>query len=86
MQQRYPGLLDETGEKAADRQPASLGGVAITLLRLVEGLFLVRELHANNAIEDGLMAGAGERRLAGGHLFLSAPTDVLAACRTRAFI
>jgi hypothetical protein len=57
MQQRYPGLLDETGEKAADRQPASLGGVPLTLLLLVEGLFLVREPHANDAIEDGLMAG-----------------------------
>jgi hypothetical protein len=57
MQQRNPGLLDETGKKAADRQLASLGGVAITLLLLVEGLFLVRELHANDAIEGDLMAG-----------------------------
>lgn len=69
MQQRYPGLLDETDEKAADRQTASLGGVAITLLLLVVGLFLVRELHANDAIEDGLMAGPVNYGLLGGHLF-----------------
>jgi hypothetical protein len=57
MQQRYPGLLDDTGEKDAERQPASLGGVAIMLLLLVVGLFLIREMHANDAIEDGLLAG-----------------------------
>jgi hypothetical protein len=53
----YPSLLDETDDKAADRQTASLGGVAITLLLLVVGLFLVHELHTNDAIGDGLMAG-----------------------------
>ncbi len=31
--------------------------MAITLLLLVVGLFLVRELHAKVAIEDCLMAG-----------------------------
>jgi hypothetical protein len=44
-------------EDAANRQTASLGGVAITLLLLVLGLFLVRELHAKGAVEDCLMAG-----------------------------
>ena len=53
MQQQRPWIIDEE-EKAADRQTASLGGVAITLLL---GLFLVRELHAKGMIEDCLMAG-----------------------------
>jgi hypothetical protein len=44
-------------EEAANRQTASLGGVAITLLLLVLGLFLVRELHAKGVVEDCLMSG-----------------------------
>jgi hypothetical protein len=48
---------DGAEQEAADRQTASLAGVAITLLLLVLGLFLVRELHAKVAIEDCLMAG-----------------------------
>ena len=57
MQQRRPWLSEEPDEEAANRQTASLGGVAIILLLLVVGLFLVRELHAKAAIEDCLMAG-----------------------------
>jgi hypothetical protein len=56
MQQRRPWLAEQDDE-AADRQTASLAGVAIILLLLVVGLFLVRELHAKVAIEDCLMAG-----------------------------
>ena len=47
----------ETDDEAADRQTASLAGVAVTLLLLVVGLFLVRELHAKASIEDCLLAG-----------------------------
>jgi hypothetical protein len=47
----------ERDEDAANRQTASLAGIAITLLLLVAGLFLVRELHAKVAIEDCLMSG-----------------------------
>lgn len=57
MQQERPWLLQQEDDEAANRQTASLGGVAITLLLLVVGLFLVRELHAKVAIEDCLMAG-----------------------------
>jgi hypothetical protein len=57
MQQHPPWLLDQTDDEAANRQTASLGGVAITLLLLVVGLFLVHELHAKAAVEDCLMAG-----------------------------
>jgi hypothetical protein len=56
MQQERPWLIEEDDE-AANRQTASLAGVAVTLLLLVVGLFLVRELHAKSAIEDCLMAG-----------------------------
>lgn len=51
-------LLDGIDEQEeADRRTASLAGVAVTLLLLVVGLFLVRELHAKAMIEDCLMAG-----------------------------
>jgi hypothetical protein len=56
MQQERPWIVEEENT-AADRQTASLAGVAITLLLLVLGLFLVRELHAKGMIEDCLMAG-----------------------------
>ena len=56
MQRQRP-WLGEDDEEAADRQTASLAGVAITLLLLAVGLFLVHELHAKVVIEDCLMAG-----------------------------
>jgi uncharacterized membrane protein len=56
MQQERHWIVDED-EEAANRQTASLGGVAITLLLLVLGLFLVRELHAKGVVEDCLMSG-----------------------------
>jgi hypothetical protein len=48
---------NEEDEEAANRQTASLAGVAITLLLLVLGLLLMRELHTKATIEDCLMAG-----------------------------
>jgi hypothetical protein len=56
MQQEGPWVV-EPNEEAANRQTASLAGVAVTLLLLVVGVFLVRELHAKAALEDCLMAG-----------------------------
>jgi hypothetical protein len=56
MQQDRPWLI-EADDEAANRRTASLAGVAVTLLLLAVGLFLVRELHAKSAIEDCLMAG-----------------------------
>ncbi len=51
-------VLDEVEDQAAaDRQTASLAGVAITLLLLVVGLFLVHELHNKAMIEDCLLSG-----------------------------
>jgi hypothetical protein len=60
MQQHPTWIAEEEErelEETANRQTASLAGVAITLLLLVIGVFLVRELHAKSAIEDCLMAG-----------------------------
>jgi hypothetical protein len=62
MYRHTPLLQDAEARQAeaqeeADRQTASLAGVAITLLLLVLGVFLVRELHAKAVIEDCLMAG-----------------------------
>ncbi|HME25417.1 MAG TPA: hypothetical protein VKI44_29490 [Acetobacteraceae bacterium] len=56
MRQQRSWLVEED-EEAADRQTASLAGVAVTLLLLAVGLFLVHELHAKAVIEDCLMAG-----------------------------
>ncbi|MGA9013794.1 MAG: hypothetical protein WB509_14960 [Acetobacteraceae bacterium] len=56
MQQERPWIVEQDDE-AADRQTASLAGVAITLLLLVVGLWLVHQLEAKVAIEDCLLAG-----------------------------
>ncbi len=51
-------LLDEAEDQAdADRQTASLAGVAVTLLLLVVGLFLVHALRNEATIEDCLLSG-----------------------------
>jgi hypothetical protein len=56
MQQERPFLVEEDDE-AANRQTASLAGIAVTLLLLVVGLFLVHTLEGKVAIEDCLMSG-----------------------------
>jgi hypothetical protein len=57
MYQRRPWLSDEEAQEEANRQTASLAGVAITLLLLVLGVFLVHELHGKAQVEDCLLAG-----------------------------
>ena len=58
MQQQRPCPVEvDDGDNDADRQTASLAGVAITLLLLVIGLFLVHTLESKVAIEDCLMSG-----------------------------
>jgi len=44
-------------DDAADRQTASLTGLAVALLLIVVGLLLVRSLHAEAQLEDCLLAG-----------------------------
>jgi hypothetical protein len=55
--QQERSWVEDPDAADANRQTASLAGVAITLLLLVVGLYLVRTLHAESAIEDCLMAG-----------------------------
>ena len=49
--------LEPDDQAEADRQTASLAGLAVTVLLVVFGLFLVRELHAKSALEDCLLSG-----------------------------
>ena len=56
MQPERPWPIDEEQEQA-DRQTASLAGVAVTLLLLLLGLLLVHVLYAKSTLEDCLMAG-----------------------------
>ncbi len=50
-------LPGETDQDGANRQTASLAGMAIALLLVVAGLFLIHRLHAETMVEDCLMAG-----------------------------
>jgi hypothetical protein len=57
MAQPRPWYDDAEEEKEANRQTASLAGVAVTLLLLVIGLFLVHTLAAESKVEDCLLSG-----------------------------
>ena len=57
MYQERPWFDEADTEDEADRQTASLAGIAVILVLLVAGLFLVHHLHAKSAIEDCLLAG-----------------------------
>jgi hypothetical protein len=50
---------EETPDDRADanRQTASLAGLAVALLLVVAGLYIIRVLHAEAALEDCLMSG-----------------------------
>jgi hypothetical protein len=52
----YRYRFDDADEDA-HRHTASLGGVAITLLLVVLGLLLVRELRSESTLEDCLLTG-----------------------------
>lgn len=54
--QRFVFSYDDDQE-GADRQTASLAGLAVALLLVVVGLFLVHELHCKAVVEDCLMSG-----------------------------
>ncbi|HUB15637.1 MAG TPA: hypothetical protein VMB34_27070 [Acetobacteraceae bacterium] len=57
MQARRQWQNEAEAREEADRQTASLAGIAITLLLLIVGLFLIRALHAEAQLEDCLMSG-----------------------------
>lgn len=48
---------DDADRDEADRQTASLAGLAVTLLLVVVGLFLIHQLRHKGLIEDCLLAG-----------------------------
>ncbi len=47
----------EADRREANRQTASLGGLAIALFLVVVGLYLVRHLHAEVVLEECLLSG-----------------------------
>jgi hypothetical protein len=48
---------DDADGKIADRQTSGLVGIAVVLLLLVGGLFLVQQLRAAATFQDCLMSG-----------------------------
>jgi hypothetical protein len=57
MYHRRIWLSEEEAQDEANRQTASLAGIAVTLLLLVLGVFLVHALHSEAEVEDCLLAG-----------------------------
>jgi hypothetical protein len=58
----HPAINDESDDEAANRQTASLGGLAITLLLLVMSLFVMRELQAEATTEWGRQVNCDPER------------------------
>jgi hypothetical protein len=63
MWTKHPGRLNETDDEVADRQTASLAGLAVTLFLTVLGLFLMRGLTADDSIGICLNPGWVNRDL-----------------------
>lgn len=57
MLQQRPWQNEADDDREEDRQTASLAAVAVTLLLLVVGLFLVHELTMKSKVEDCLLSG-----------------------------
>jgi hypothetical protein len=57
---RRPWIEYVDDDTQANRQTASLAGLAVALLLIVVGLFLVRTLHHACAVEDCLLAGRSD--------------------------
>lgn len=57
MRDRAIWTNSEDEQAAADRQTASLAGLAFALFLVVIGLFLVRTLEWQSAVQDCLLAG-----------------------------
>jgi uncharacterized membrane protein len=60
MRQNERRVEERDDPETADRQTASLAGIAVTLLLLVIGLFLVRQLQTKSVVEGCLLAGRGD--------------------------
>ena len=57
MQRMSRFHLAEDDFDSANRQTASLAGLAVALLLVVVGLFLIHALHEKTRVEDCLLAG-----------------------------
>ena len=57
MYQPRPWISEADDHEEADRQTASLAGVAVILVLLVAGLFLVQALRTESTAEDCLLSG-----------------------------
>ena len=57
MYRERPWLDEVDDADFANRQTASLAGVAVVLVLLIVGLFLVHTLHSKATVEDCLMSG-----------------------------
>jgi hypothetical protein len=62
MSMLHPAINDESDDEAANRQTASLGGLAITLLLLVMSVFVMRELQAEATTEWGMQVNCDPER------------------------
>jgi hypothetical protein len=62
MSMLHPVMNDESDDGAANRQTASLGGLAITLLLLIMSLFVMRELQAKATTEWGTQVNCDPER------------------------
>jgi hypothetical protein len=55
---RHHAWQDESEDvEAENRRTASLAGIAVTLVLLIVGLFLIQELRLKAAVEDCLLSG-----------------------------
>ncbi|HEY2131882.1 MAG TPA: hypothetical protein VGH36_02735 [Acetobacteraceae bacterium] len=57
MAKAYRFDFHDEDYEGADRQTASLAGLAITLLIVVTCLFIIHQLHMKSAVEDCLLSG-----------------------------
>jgi hypothetical protein len=63
MSMLHPAINDESDDEAANRQTASLGGLAITLLLLVMSVFVMRGLQAEATTEWGMQVNCDPRTM-----------------------
>lgn len=59
---------EEENRAEADRQTASLAGLAVALALVVAGLFLIRALHSEALLEDCLLSGRTDCTVVIAHL------------------
>jgi hypothetical protein len=76
MSMLHTAVSDESDDEVADRQTASLGGLAIILLLVVVSLFLVRELQATATTDWGMQINCDLERMMPSVVVTSSSTAV----------